>query len=561
MKVIEPIAPTTSGSFSRASVGRYLGDDGWVGSAGVDAPRYQGGALLLEAAATNLLLYSEDLRNTAEAGSSRPWLQFSDADTSVNAVSTTDPSGTTALVSKLSCATTGTVSRQVSQSFTVADNADVCFSCYVRAAEVSALVLQMRSKAGLYGQARFNVSLGQAVSSLALGTAPVSIGIQNLGGSWYRVWASCNLGAGGSTPLMVLNLASSAFGAYSGAVGDGLYLWGAQVELGTVPTTYVATTTATASRAADVFTPGLLTNVPEADYAAYSSATTYALGNRCIRTSTHRIYESLQASNLNHTPETNPAWWLDVGPTNAWAMFDTESGTGTSVATGPLRVTLAPGYVNAVAVLGAVGNTMSVAVTDGASSTVAFLGSAVLNNPAVYDWLTYLTAPFGEAQDVVFLNLPAFSNPYVTITITGTPASAKVAVVGQALELGDMRLGPRASILDFSRKETDAFGNTAFVRRKFSKRLSIPLSIANENISAIFSAVGRLRAIPCVWVGAPGNIASSIANLVETSPGVWAATPLAALDLLTVFGFYRDFSITIPYKTYSECALELEGLT
>ena len=45
----------------------------------------------------------------------------------------------------------------------------------------------------------------------------------------------------------------------------------------------------------------LSSSVPETDYAAWNSGTTYSIGNRVILTSTHKIYESLQNSNLNKT--------------------------------------------------------------------------------------------------------------------------------------------------------------------------------------------------------------------------------------------------------------------
>jgi hypothetical protein len=74
----------------------------------------------------------------------------------------------------------------------------------------------------------------------------------------------------------------------------------------------------------------------ENDHAAWSAATTYALAARVISTATHRIYESVQAGNLNHAL-TDVAWWIDIGPTNRWAMFDTVVGSITSQAT-PLTV-------------------------------------------------------------------------------------------------------------------------------------------------------------------------------------------------------------------------------
>ena len=53
------------------------------------------------------------------------------------------------------------------------------------------------------------------------------------------------------------------------------------------------------------------TDVPEADYAAWDGGTTYALGDRRIKG--HKIWESAQAGNTGHDPETSgSAWWLKV---------------------------------------------------------------------------------------------------------------------------------------------------------------------------------------------------------------------------------------------------------
>ena len=70
-------------------------------------------------------------------------------------------------------------------------------------------------------------------------------------------------------------------------------------------------------------TDAMLTSstAPETDYPAWSSVTAYAVGTRVILATTHRRYEAL-ATSTNVSPSTDPTKWLDLGPTNRWAMFD-----------------------------------------------------------------------------------------------------------------------------------------------------------------------------------------------------------------------------------------------
>ena len=87
--------------------------------------------------------------------------------------------------------------------------------------------------------------------------------------------------------------------------------------------------------------------VPESDYPAWSGSTSYTAGTRCISTVTHRIYECVTAhSNKDPTNVVNQSgttvYWLDIGPTNRWAMFDSEVSTQTEVVS-PLTVVLHPG--------------------------------------------------------------------------------------------------------------------------------------------------------------------------------------------------------------------------
>jgi len=95
----------------------------------------------------------------------------------------------------------------------------------------------------------------------------------------------------------------------------------------------------------------LSTNVPETDYAAWSGATIYALNARVILTSTHKVYQSLQAANTNKNPVTEPLWWIEVSPTNRWKLFDSSLTSATTQATN-ITYRIQPGQaINAVAAL------------------------------------------------------------------------------------------------------------------------------------------------------------------------------------------------------------------
>lgn len=293
-----------------------------------------------------------------------------------------------------------------------------------------------------------------------------------------------------------------------------------------------------------VITPTLIVDAmytsgpPETDYAAYAAGTTYAAGNRVIRTSTHRIYESLQSSNTGHTPESSPTWWLDVAPTNKWALFDSVVGTKTTVAS-PLTVVIAPGAVNAIALLELVGTSVTAAMTSATGGGTVYNRTVSLDASEIGDYYEYFFAPFLQRTQVVLTDLPPYADGVITITLTGTTVSLGVCAVGLSTELGDTECGATAGITDYSLKTTDAFGNTTLTQRSYAKRTSAKLWLRKGDVNRVHRKLADLRATPCVWVGVEDD----------------------ALEPLTVFGFYKDFQLEVAYPTAALCSLEIEGMT
>lgn len=288
-------------------------------------------------------------------------------------------------------------------------------------------------------------------------------------------------------------------------------------------------------------TAAMYTSGPaEADYAAYVAGTTYAAGDYVIRTSTHRIYQSLQASNIGHTPESSPTWWNDIAPTNKWAMLDNVVGTATTL-TSPLAVVLAPGLVNALALLELVGESVTVSMTSASAGGATVYSTAVnLDDSGILDYYDYFFYPFIQRSVVVLTDLPPYADGVITVTLTGAGTVAiGVLVVGLTTDLGGAQYGASIGFNDYSVKSTDQYGRTSLIEGAYSRRSQIPLSVAKPTFNRMDRKLTDLRATHCVWVGTDDP---------EVSPFV-------------IFGWVKQFQTVITYSNMFYCNLEIEGLT
>ncbi len=211
-------------------------------------------ALLVEPAATNLAFHSTDWTSN--------W-----GNTAITVVTgttaTTDPFGTN-LANAISPTSGNTA--HIAQSNNPTTTTYTSGTVYTQ----SAFFKQGTGVAGRYVQLTFPGSvfsqLGYANFDLQLGTLAVVSGtsadtnraasIENYGNGWYRcrLTATCTLSATAVGFGLVLATASGAVRAtsFSGTVTDVIYGFGAQLETGSVATSYIPTTTAQRTRNSDV---------------------------------------------------------------------------------------------------------------------------------------------------------------------------------------------------------------------------------------------------------------------------------------------------------------------
>lgn len=278
---------------------------------------------------------------------------------------------------------------------------------------------------------------------------------------------------------------------------------------------------------------------PETDWPEWSAATAYAVGTKVIRVSTHRIYQRLIAGTTATTPESDATNWLDIAPTNRWAMFDSAVGTVTSV-TGDLTVVLRPGAVGGIALLELAGKQAVITMKTAPGGTVIYSKTVVLDGTMITSFYEWFYEDYVQLTDLVLSDLPVhFVSNELTVAITGSSiVSCGVCHMGEVLQIGKVQAGASVGIVDYSKKAVDAFGNYSITKRAFSKRSDLKLITEAGQFNRIFRALAAIRSTPCIYI----------------------STEAPGFEPLIVYGFYKDFSIDVAYSSMHLCNLSIEGL-
>jgi hypothetical protein len=246
-------------TWSRNSTANRTNSSGLIESVGANVPRlsYMYGSCpsaLLEPQRTNLALYSEEFDNAS-------WTK---SNASITANSVTSPNGTTN-ADTFESTTNLNANITINQPITIVSGTTYSTSIYVKANTQRFIFINFSSSGSTqnFVTAIFDLNdftLGQTAVGSTSGTL-VSTSIQQVSNGFYRITivASINRTDG----RFRIGFASAKTGNFIGATGEcavtntlgqSIYLWGAQLEAGAYPTTYIPTTSTTATRLADTFT-------------------------------------------------------------------------------------------------------------------------------------------------------------------------------------------------------------------------------------------------------------------------------------------------------------------
>ena len=242
-KLYSQIPTSGAGDFTvtRATTATRVNASGLIESVASGIPRLDyfssGGtvvcpALLVEPSGSNLVLQSENFLTT--------WTPTIVSVTTGTTAAFTAPDGTT---NADLITATSTSPSFVGQNLTIASGT-YTISVFAKAGNYGLFRIGNVSSAAR--AAWFNLDAGAVTGTVNGGTASM----QNYGNGWYRcIYTSSGMVSGNPTVFFAPSDSPNGTNAVS---GSSIYFWGAQLETGSVATSYIPTTTAAVTRNADV---------------------------------------------------------------------------------------------------------------------------------------------------------------------------------------------------------------------------------------------------------------------------------------------------------------------
>ena len=186
----------------------------------------------------NLLGSGQNLFLQSQTFTSASW---SKNNTTVTGSATTAPDSTNTASKIVATVTSG--QHGVNQSVTLT-TALCTFSFYAKAAEYTNIRIDMTdaSTGDVFCDANLSAGTIGAVTSGGSWTNN-SATITSVGNGWYRITLTSLRGAGGNPIPVIYLLNNAGSNSFAGNGTDGVFVWGAQVEFGSVANTYVPSTT------------------------------------------------------------------------------------------------------------------------------------------------------------------------------------------------------------------------------------------------------------------------------------------------------------------------------
>jgi hypothetical protein len=310
----------------------------------------------------------------------------------------------------------------------------------------------------------------------------------------------------------------------------------------------------------------LYSNTAAGDYPEWNVATAYVAGDRVIVDSLKSQFECVLAHTGQAPSLTVTTYWVRVAASLTWRPFDnvlsdqqqtqgyyhTVSATelwGGSVVTGPSKLffpLMGMGRVSTVAVLGTDARYVTVAAYNRWGNQTYFKTIAAVDTTPVIDAWTYCFSELNATRNFVFDGLDGWGDTtldqiHITVLSSGLDWDARVGeiIVGNAFDLGDCHADAQIALVDYSRKEIDAYGTVSIVERTYSLTGSFDLEIEQGMRARVQNVIASLRATPAVYFPTADDANNGI----------------------VIYGTVKDYNTTYQTPKRAYATLEIMGLS
>lgn len=372
-------------------------------------------------------------------------------------------------------------------------------------------------------------------------------------------------------PVRASNLLVEVVGRVYAANMEGLINFGSITDTEmltkmTRPTSWIPTTLSAATREQDIVSSsGFLWSSFTEDSAAWDAGITYSIGDVVDRDYLRWISSS--DDNIGNIPSTTSTVWTKIQSVNTVALIDRAENSTSITPQGETGAYFS--YItkindpsnfledspNSIGVLfdsSALFEVtakyselvISVSTSAGVFTKVVrgdSYSGALLNKGVIDDVYNFIANYFNLSvySCVVTMRLHNGLNEYSTTLDPTSKVSVNELVFGISQNLGRTAYGIRTGIIDYSKKETNEFGVTSFVKRGFSKTMNCNVYVENEDYNRVVETLQSVLAEPTAWIGTEVDGYSNGA---------------------LIFGAFKDYTLTIRYPTYSMLDIEVQGL-
>ena len=262
----------------------------------------------------------------------------------------------------------------------------------------------------------------------------------------------------------------------------------------------------------------------------------------------HVSYESLSGSNKGNKPSETwsgtEAKWKKIGATMPWRMLDDFVETSTAAPEGQ-KLTFTVPFVRA--------NAFCLLNLQGASVKVTVIGDGdevdfeetyeIIKDIEGFSLYSYDYDLIESIDSLVNTEIPISVYGKLLVEIDpggpGSVASVGHVIAGRARTLGMSKYDAEVGITDYSKKETDEFGVTTFVRRSYAKVASLELYLHPSQSDFVAANLQELRATPSLWIG------DNVDN---------------GYTALTIYGWVEDWRSVYTGPNEQQISVDIQGL-